>query len=452
MISHHQEPAMYMARTLKELLERQLVAEAQPLTEVWLDRLQAANREGMYEGVRRSRSLVALLTKDYFTRDWCIQEIRWALHHRKNIVLVYLTDPRRDGVAGSFSEYYRPQIKRAFPDEVDFNWIMLNTYIEFTPDGGHDTLMLRNPQTQRGILDQMRFPVPARTAPLQATPQQCDTRELVRVCIYSSGSIAVFDEARLKRVLSAKLGEKIRESNIRIQRIRGDPGPAPCLTAPLSKVFAFLGLSQASGHRGCTVRVEIDEDAYLSSVSTDSESDGSSQDDEVELDDTRQDVRTRVLRLFHGQVTEDSISVEWIREDKSYFVLVQMTAVAAAILCHLVELGDPVVHELDIAAVVYGSKCVGMDYATMHPKITTEPMHTLLTQALIPVKEIRAVWKPDCRQAVLATMVVVGCAGLFALLAFTFVAVAGDLRVLHWSAAAGLPARACRRRLHGNST
>jgi hypothetical protein len=136
--------------------------------------------------------------------------------------------------------------------------------------------------------------------------------------------------------------------------------------------------------------VEIDEDSYLSSVSTDSESDASSQDDEVELDDTRQDIRTRVLRLFHGQVTEDSISVEWIREDNSYFVLVQMTAVAAAILCHLVELGDPVVHELDIAAVMYGSKCVGMDYATMRPRISTEPIRTLLAQALIPVQEIRA--------------------------------------------------------------
>ena len=158
MISHHQEPAKFMARTLQELLERQLVAEGQPLTKVWLGRMQAANREGMYEGVRRSRSLVALLTKDYFTRDWCIQEIRWALHHRKSIVFVYVTDPRHDGVAGSFSEHYLPQIRLAFPDEVDFRWIMRNAYIAFTPDGGHNMLMLRNLQTQCGILDQMGLP------------------------------------------------------------------------------------------------------------------------------------------------------------------------------------------------------------------------------------------------------------------------------------------------------
>jgi hypothetical protein len=37
------------------------------------------------DGVRCSRSLVALLTKNYFTRKWCIQEMRWpgALQHRK---------------------------------------------------------------------------------------------------------------------------------------------------------------------------------------------------------------------------------------------------------------------------------------------------------------------------------------------------------------------------------
>ena len=66
---------MFMARALKELIERQLVAEGQPLGEVWLDRTQTATREGMYDGVRRSRALAALLTKDYFARDWCIQEL-----------------------------------------------------------------------------------------------------------------------------------------------------------------------------------------------------------------------------------------------------------------------------------------------------------------------------------------------------------------------------------------
>ena len=49
---------------------------------------------------------------------------------------MYVTDPRHGGVAGSFSEYYLPQIKRAFPDEVDFSWIMRPAYIAFTPDGG----------------------------------------------------------------------------------------------------------------------------------------------------------------------------------------------------------------------------------------------------------------------------------------------------------------------------
>ncbi len=351
---------MFLARTLKELIERQLDTEGQPLREVWLDRTQTATREGMYDGVRRSRALVALLTKDYLTRDWCIQELRWALHHRKNIVLVYVTDPRRAGVPGSFSEYYKPQLKLAFPDGSDFEHIMRNAYIEFTPDGGHDMLMLRNPQTRRGILDQMGLP--ARIAPQP---------ELVRVCIYSSGPIAEFDQGKLKKLLSAKLGAKIEEGNIRIKRQRSNGRRAASLTTP--------------GSSSCTIRVEIDEDAYLSSVSTEPESESES---EVELDDTANEIKTRVLRIFKDQVTEDSISIIWVKEDSSFFVLVQMKALAAEILCQLVELRDPIVHELDIAAVMYGSKYIGMDYATMYPKIKMEPMRTLLKQAMIPVNEM----------------------------------------------------------------
>ena len=67
-----------------------------------------------------------------------------------------------------------PRIRLAFPDEVDLNWIMRNAYIEFTPDGGHDMLMLRNPQTRRGILDQMGLPLPApkkEAKPVKAQPQ-----------------------------------------------------------------------------------------------------------------------------------------------------------------------------------------------------------------------------------------------------------------------------------------
>ncbi len=37
------------------------------------DRTQPANREGMYDGVRRSRALVALLTKDHLSRDRYVQ-------------------------------------------------------------------------------------------------------------------------------------------------------------------------------------------------------------------------------------------------------------------------------------------------------------------------------------------------------------------------------------------
>ena len=120
-----------------------------------------------------------------------------------------MTDPRRDGVAGNFSTHYRPEIERAFPDEIDFNWIMRNSYIEFTTDGGHDMLLLRNPQTKRGILDQMGLPLPVQ----QRSP-------LVSVFIYSTNDIVQFDESKLKRLLSAELGDNVRKSDISIKQAR----------------------------------------------------------------------------------------------------------------------------------------------------------------------------------------------------------------------------------------
>jgi hypothetical protein len=109
-------PEMLLAQILKDLMEQQLRAEGQQLTGVWIDSAHDANREGVYEVVRCSRTIVVLLQKATLSQEWCIQEIRWALHHRKNIVLVYVTDPLRGGAAGSFTDYYQKQILLAFPE------------------------------------------------------------------------------------------------------------------------------------------------------------------------------------------------------------------------------------------------------------------------------------------------------------------------------------------------
>jgi hypothetical protein len=354
MISHHQKPAMFMARALKELIERQLAAEGQPLREVWLDRTQPANREGMYDGVRHSRALVALLTKDYLTREWCIQELRWALHHRKPIVLVYVTDPGRAGVPGSFSKYFKPQLKLAFPDKSDFDHIMRNTYIEFTPDGGHDMLMLRNPQTQRGILDQMRLP--ARTA---------SQPELVRICIYCAGPVLDFDEDKLKMLVSCRLGENITSANVRVARIKDRTRRAVLETA------GAVG-------RCCRIDVHIKEDAYLSGVTTGSESDASQ---EEELDDAEGIVRKQVLKMFKEQVAAEKIHVVWVEQITSYVVLLEVTFVAARLLAHLAETGDHVMSELDICAVLYDGKWFGAEQATMERKLTVLPSERRLSLA-----------------------------------------------------------------------
>ena len=95
------------------------------------------------------------MTKDVLTREWCIQEIKWALKYRKSVIIVYQTDPRNGGVAGSFSEYYDKELKRAFPNKDDFEWIKQNHYVQFHDRGGHVGVMLHDDACKNGIIDQM---------------------------------------------------------------------------------------------------------------------------------------------------------------------------------------------------------------------------------------------------------------------------------------------------------
>jgi nucleoside-diphosphate-sugar epimerase len=70
----------------------------------------------MNEGVRLSRNFILFLTKEVLSSEWCLKEIRKALKHRKNVILVFQTDKRYGGVPGPFSEFYGPELKKAFPN------------------------------------------------------------------------------------------------------------------------------------------------------------------------------------------------------------------------------------------------------------------------------------------------------------------------------------------------
>ena len=95
--------------------------------------------------------------------------------YRKNIIIVYQTDPTYGGVAGSFSgmnfrrvffhpdlshfffvsEHYLGEINRTFPNKTDQDWILKNSYVQFQDQGGHVDIMMRAGNPKNGILDQM---------------------------------------------------------------------------------------------------------------------------------------------------------------------------------------------------------------------------------------------------------------------------------------------------------
>ena len=107
-----------------------------------------ANKQGMHDGIRSSEYFIMFMSEKMLTprpngQNWCIQEVQWALQHRKPIIIVFQTNPNWGGVPGSFSEFYLKEIKRAFPATEDHEWIMNNNYNEYHHRGEFDQAMLR---------------------------------------------------------------------------------------------------------------------------------------------------------------------------------------------------------------------------------------------------------------------------------------------------------------------
>ena len=102
-----------------------------------------------------TRGIILFLTKEVLTRDFCVNEIRMALKYRKNVILVFQTNRQYGGIPGSFSEFYAPELKTAFPNVDDYNWLMQNSYVQFQDRGSLVDVMLSDPKCKNGILDQM---------------------------------------------------------------------------------------------------------------------------------------------------------------------------------------------------------------------------------------------------------------------------------------------------------
>jgi hypothetical protein len=157
-ISHHQAAASRTVQLLKEWIEKDLKKRRCRLTTVWVDKQECANPGGMNEGVRLSRNFILFLTKEVLSRDWCLKEIRNALKHRKNVILVYETNEDCGGVSGTFAKFYGPELKKAFPHAEDYDWLVnRHAYVAFHDRAEHVDVMLHSEKCKNGILDQMEL-------------------------------------------------------------------------------------------------------------------------------------------------------------------------------------------------------------------------------------------------------------------------------------------------------
>ena len=50
--------------------------------------MKARDADAMEEGVKNSKTFVLVLSKLYFTRDWCRKEIQWAIKYKIPTVIV----------------------------------------------------------------------------------------------------------------------------------------------------------------------------------------------------------------------------------------------------------------------------------------------------------------------------------------------------------------------------
>ncbi len=180
-VSHHQVACSHQVLWLGLIIESRLKEQGKRLTRVWIDKNERATIHGMQEGVRLSRHFILFLTKEVLSRKFCLEEISNALKYRKNVILVYQTDERYGGVPGPFFDFYGKELKKCFPNEEDWKWLMKNSYVQFYDRAEHVDVMLHSRRCENGILDQMQleqaFVAPLATPPVPVQPATKRKRE-----------------------------------------------------------------------------------------------------------------------------------------------------------------------------------------------------------------------------------------------------------------------------------
>jgi GTPase SAR1 family protein len=101
-MSHYKREAGVTARLMQEHLERRCGARKDEKPQylnhakIFLDSDNLSDLRLLLEDVKRTKVLTVMLTKNYFTRPWCLAELHTALEHKIPMVTVNLADGSYD--------------------------------------------------------------------------------------------------------------------------------------------------------------------------------------------------------------------------------------------------------------------------------------------------------------------------------------------------------------------
>jgi len=113
-LSHAQKDSADICRSMKDSLEAKGIS-------TWLDKCaDNTDNNGMVDGIVNSNSFVLVLTKDYFTRRYCVFEYCVAVVAGKPLITVTETDPRYGGQPSTSFEL-NGLFKHVQKDQVEIN-------------------------------------------------------------------------------------------------------------------------------------------------------------------------------------------------------------------------------------------------------------------------------------------------------------------------------------------
>jgi hypothetical protein len=392
----------------------------------WIDTEQLNTKKGMEDGVKGSVCVLLFLFKGTLDRPYCRFELRLALAHGVPVVVLFESVHYLDtyvsvpDLQAAFDREELPADLRCIVDEADWSLVyrrqpqehaLMNIRLcqeleaavaaasarpALTPvpdaSGRADEVRAAYDQLDADLKKQRAVaarPIaapsksPVRLAPDEDTvssssssPRLFLPSDPVCVRIYCKGAMIDFDPARLKGAVSRGLDRMVKEADIKIKKISEDDQP---------DAFSIFALFE-SGAKRCRIEVEINKDAYLSAAettSTDSDTTAPTYSFKTEQKLADQTIKMLLVReIFHNQVTEDQIKVVWSEEASSFFVLIETTHIAARLLYHLVEIGDPTMQQLDICAVLYEGNCAGCDPMTIQEKLADLPKGSRILQGM----------------------------------------------------------------------